>query len=120
MYNMGDLLRRLRIEKGMSQEQLAKKIHKSNSMVSDYENNLKIPPLETLKDLALFFHISLDYLSGIEKREAVMIDELSDSQKALIKQVINEFRGKPAIHKRGLSQEQLNMIRDLIDEFNKI
>ena len=120
MYNMGDLLRKLRIEKGMSQEQLAKKIHKSNSMVSDYENNLKVPPLETLKDLALFFHISLDYLSGIEKREAVMIDGLSDTQKILIKRVIDELRVKPTVHKCGLSQEQLNIIRDLIDEFNKI
>lgn len=120
MYNLGDLLRNLRIEKGLSQEQLAKKIHKSDSMISDYENNYKTPPLETLKDLALFFHVSMDYLTGIEKKESIVIDGLSQTQITLLKREVNEFRDRPIVHNVGLTQTQLEIIKDMIDEFNKI
>ncbi len=120
MYNLGDLLRNLRIEKGLSQEQLAKKIHKSDSMISDYENNYKTPPLETLKDLALFFNVTLDYLTGMEKKETIIVDGLSKSQIALLRKEVNEFRGKSSMYNTGLTQTQLEIIKDLIDEFNKI
>jgi transcriptional regulator with XRE-family HTH domain len=67
MYDFGELLKQLRKEKGYSQEQLAQKINKSKSLISKYENNQKLPTLETLIDLSVLFDVSLDFLAQIPR-----------------------------------------------------
>lgn len=59
-------LKELRIEKGLSLEQVAKGIGVSPIAVSRWENMVRIPNIESLKALALFFNISSDYLLGLE------------------------------------------------------
>lgn len=50
-----DILRSLRIEKGISQEQLAKDINFSLSIVNKWENGKKSPSVEAVKILAKYF-----------------------------------------------------------------
>lgn len=61
-----DILRDLRTEKGLTQEQLAKEINFSLSIVNKWENGKKLPGFEAIIILAKFFNVSSDYLLGLE------------------------------------------------------
>lgn len=57
-------IRSLRNEFGLTQEELGKKIGQTKSNVSKYETGALEPGIDTLKVLAVFFDVSLDYLMG--------------------------------------------------------
>lgn len=57
-------IRDLRRESGLSQKQLARKFNLSQQTISSYENCSREPDNETLKQLAAFFKVSVDYLLG--------------------------------------------------------
>ena len=60
-------LRELRTEKGLSQKQLAEDLHFGLSTISKWENGKKEPSLSSLIVLAKYFHISIDYMVGLEE-----------------------------------------------------
>nr|WP_212116888.1 helix-turn-helix transcriptional regulator [Niallia circulans] len=59
---IGDRLRDLRSKMKLTQEELAEKIGVSRGTYAHYEINKRQPDYETLKKLATFFNVSLDYL----------------------------------------------------------
>lgn len=59
-------LRETRIDRGLSQKQLAEIIKTTNSSISDWENGRSQPDLATIVRLALSFDVSVDYLLGLE------------------------------------------------------
>lgn len=67
---MGDRLRELRLYKNLSQEEVAKQIGITRSAYSHYEINNRQPVYETLKKLAILFHVSLDFIIGGEPVKA--------------------------------------------------
>lgn len=52
----------LREEKHLTQEQMAKKFNLLKSSISMYENNIRFPNIELIKEFAIFFDVSIDYL----------------------------------------------------------
>jgi transcriptional regulator with XRE-family HTH domain len=64
-------LRELRLEKKLSQKKLSEKIKFGQSTVSEWERGLKIPNMNSLKVLADFFNVSIDYLTGTDSRSDV-------------------------------------------------
>ena len=61
-----DRLKMLRIEKKLSQPDLAKLIGVSNGMISFWENGLYEPTATNIINIAKFFNVSTDYLLGLE------------------------------------------------------
>lgn len=59
-----DVILNLRIKKGLSQEELAKKVFVTRQAVSRWENGETIPNVETLKILSKFFDVSINTLLG--------------------------------------------------------
>ncbi len=64
---MGEKLKRLRLEKGLTQKQVAEQIGLSIKGYNFYELNLREPPNDTLKKLCNIFNVSADYLLGLER-----------------------------------------------------
>lgn len=62
-------LRELRKGKGVSQEQLSKDIGVSKSTIGLYETGDTLPDAKTLRDLAVYFGVSADYLLGLSTYE---------------------------------------------------
>ncbi len=62
----GKILKELRLEKGIGQEQLSAEIHVSKGIVSLWENGLREPVMSNLIALADYFNVSIDYLTGRE------------------------------------------------------
>ena len=59
-------LKSLRQELGLTQKQLAEKVNVSKGMISFWENGIHEPTLSNLIRLAILFHVSIDYLAGLE------------------------------------------------------
>lgn len=58
-------LRTLRKATGLSQKEFAAIIHITAGTLSNYENGIYLPPLETAYFIALQLRCSLDYLTGL-------------------------------------------------------
>ena len=58
-------LRELRVEKGLTQKQLAEKLNLNSVTYLHYEKSQREPPLSVLADMAKFFDVSTDYLLGL-------------------------------------------------------
>ena len=59
-------VKHLRITKGVSQSQLADILGTSRTAIANWETGLRIPLLETLCEIAAYFNVSLDYLTGFD------------------------------------------------------
>ena len=53
------------MDKGLSQNELAKKVGVSNQLISFYERGKRNPKIETWQKLADFFDVSIPYLQGL-------------------------------------------------------
>lgn len=59
-------LKLLRLENNITQPKLATAIGVSSGLISLWENGLREPTMSNLIALAKFFHVSIDYLVGLE------------------------------------------------------
>ena len=57
-------LRMLRKQKGITQQDMADKLNTSRSCISNYESGNRQPDNETIKLIADYFDVSIDYLLG--------------------------------------------------------
>lgn len=118
MFDFGLRIRQLRERNRMSQEELGRRVERSKSVISSYENNIKIPPLDVLVEIALVFNVSLDYLVGIDKKEMISASGLSERQKAVIENIVMVFKDKTP-KRQGLSERELDILNVLMQEFSK-
>lgn len=69
-YNFGNLFRTARKSKGISIDEIAKKIHKAPSTIYKYEKNTIIPDFETVINICNALEIRLDELAFREEVES--------------------------------------------------
>ncbi len=67
---MGGVIRRLRTERGWTQEALAEKLHLSPQAVSRWETGASLPDVSQIHQLARLFGVSTDTLYGLDGAEA--------------------------------------------------
>ncbi len=92
MQKFSNRLISLRKERSLTQEDLAKIIHKKRSTVSGYETEGKEPDLETVCFLAKHFGVSTDYLLGYS-------DERNHVEQVFYNDTVNferHFKNMPA------------------------
>lgn len=66
MENLGETIKALRLEKKLTQPQLAKLVGVSSGMISIWENNINEPKATYIKALSQALEISADYLLGLK------------------------------------------------------
>jgi len=66
MLMIGERLRKLRKANNLTQEQVAAYLNVAKSTISQYENNINEPDLETIIRLADWYDVTLDYMMGRE------------------------------------------------------
>nr|WP_248285490.1 helix-turn-helix transcriptional regulator [Staphylococcus lugdunensis] len=62
MINVGQQLKKYRIQQGYSQEVLAEKLYVSRQTISNWENNKSLPDIHNLLMMCSLFNVSLDDL----------------------------------------------------------
>ena len=65
--NIGEIIKSLRIEKGMSQTKLASLLFTSQDTISLWERNKSLPDVKSVIKMASIFNVSTDYILGVEK-----------------------------------------------------
>lgn len=65
MNNFAERLKELREERNLSQNDLAKEVNISVACISIWENNLRVPNIDSIIILCKFFKCSSDYLIGL-------------------------------------------------------
>ena len=65
--NIGDTIRELRLEKGLTQSQLGKEIEVSQKAIDYWERSVNEPKASYIIKLAKYFGVSADYLLGLEQ-----------------------------------------------------
>lgn len=100
MQNFGKRIKELRKSAGMTQQQLAERIWVSKAAISNYELYERSPSPEILIKLARVFHVSTDYLLGIEedKAPALKLNGLTDEDIAVLENVAALLRKKNLSH----------------------
>lgn len=63
---IGPRIKLLRQKRGISQEELGKVLNLSKTTISHYENQTRIPSIETLIDIADYFQVDLNYILGTD------------------------------------------------------
>lgn len=63
---LGERLKELREEQGLTQRQLAERLGLNSVTYLHYEKAQREPPLSVLADMAAFFEVSVDYLLGLK------------------------------------------------------
>ena len=94
MVNMGEKLKSLRIEKKLTQKQVADRIGLAISAVSSYESGTRYPSYDVLVKLARIFHVSTDYLLGMTDKRNIDVTGLNDNEIELVSQLVDMLRNK--------------------------
>lgn len=64
---IGEKIRRLRIQKGMSQARLGEALSVSQDTISLWETGKSLPDIETLVRICAIFDVTSDYLLGLSQ-----------------------------------------------------
>ena len=78
---IGEFLKHLRKEQGLTQEQLAEAFYVSSRTVSRWETGSNMPDLEILIELADFYHVDIREIIDGERKSENMDNETKDTLK---------------------------------------
>lgn len=91
---LSDRLKKLRQEKRLRQDQVAALVGVTKSTVSTWESDVRQPSYQVLIQLANLYHVSTDYLLGRSHDRIVDLSGLTDSEVALIAELVSSMKVK--------------------------
>lgn len=92
--NFGMRLKSLRNSQNLTQQQLANQLGVAKSIVSYYESGDRFPSYDVLVKIAYIFHVTTDYLLGVERSRMLNVSDLSEDDIAVLETVANALRKK--------------------------
>lgn len=101
---IGENIKRLRAQKGVTQEALAEYMHVSTAAVSKWERNESMPDITMVIPLASYFGVSSDFLLGIE------IDRREEEVGA----ILEEYKKLSA---SGEKSKRYNLVKDSVIKY---
>ena len=90
--DFGSKLKELRTQNGLTQKQLADQLGVTKSVVSFYERQERTPSPDILRKLAAVFHVSSDFLLGIDTVKRLDISNLDDDDIQLVSLLVDRLR----------------------------
>ena len=88
---IADKIKRLREASHLTQTELAKKLNITRSSVNAWEMGIYDPSTTYLIELALLFHVSTDFLLGLEQNNTIDISTLSEREAILVYELVDYF-----------------------------
>lgn len=112
-------LKELRLSKGLSQKELAEKLNIGRTTVCEYERGKIVPKQEGLLEIANFFNVSTDYLTGVSNDPITPKHNMSDLSDLLItihQIILDKDNAKVLYEEKELSSKQKLYIGQLIQQ----
>lgn len=88
---IADRIKQLRDQNNMTQAELARKLHITRSAVNSWEMGISVPSTALLMDLANLFHVSTDFLLGMQKTSTIDVSQLNDQEVLLLQRLMAYF-----------------------------
>ncbi|WP_312372722.1 helix-turn-helix domain-containing protein [Lachnoclostridium sp.] len=107
MNGIGERLNILRKERELSLDEISDALKIAKSSLSRYENNQSVPSIEAVKDIAKYFNVSIDYLTGGTDIREVNKSTNVDNE---ITKLIDECKNN------NIPMEKLKMLIELLKE----
>ena len=85
---ISDKIKELREAAGYSQSQLAKKLDVTRSSVNAWEMGLSTPTTQYVVELSRLFHVSTDYILGIEPEISLSLRGYSTEEVRLVQDLL--------------------------------
>ena len=97
MANTGMLsenIKKLREQRNWTQADLAKNLELTRASVNAWEMGISIPSTRYIVELALLFHVSTDFLLGLDSNRTVDATGLTDEDILLVTEIAQHLRVK--------------------------
>ena len=88
---IGDRIKQLREQAGYSQAVLAKKLSVTRSSVNAWESGLSAPTAIYLIELAKLFHVSSDFILGLDTSKQLNLAGLTPEEIQLLYSLLDYF-----------------------------
>lgn len=88
---VSDRIKELREKTGYSQAKLAKRLDVTRSSVNAWEMGLSTPTTQYVVALAKLFHVSTDYLLGLEPELTLSLEKYTQEELSLIFGLLDYF-----------------------------
>ena len=92
MVDFGNKLKTLRTRERMTQAELADKLTVTKSVISAYETGLRMPSYDILIHIARIFHVTTDFLLGLENKREIDMSGLTEEQTAALLELIRTMK----------------------------
>lgn len=80
MTDFGKRLKALRTQKHMTQADLSDRLRVTKSVISAYETGLRMPSYDVLIQISRIFHVTTDYLLGLEPKHELDVSGLTEEE----------------------------------------
>lgn len=89
-----DKMKKIRLEHKLTQKQMAERLHVQKGTVSCYELGDRLPSYDVLIRFSKIFHVSIDYLLGVDQRKTLDVSDLLDEDVTVVNAMIEALRRK--------------------------
>lgn len=80
MSTFGEILKKLRLEKNLTLDELAKIFESTKATLSRYENNKRTPNIEFANKAAKFFNVTTDFILGLSTSKNLDLPRTNENQ----------------------------------------
>ena len=88
---IAERIRALRLQSGMTQAELARRMGITRSGINAWEMGISTPSTQCIVELAELFHVSTDHLLGVSEEQVIHIDGFSEEQRKLLFSLVRYF-----------------------------
>ena len=89
---IAERIKTLRETNNLTQSALAKKLNVTRSSVNAWEMGISVPSTSLIVDIARLFHLSTDYLLGIDSTSSLDLSGLNDREVMLVYELVEYFK----------------------------
>lgn len=94
MIMIADRIKNIREQHQLTQSELARHLGITRAGVNAWEQGTSVPSTQYLTALAEFFHVSTDYILGVDATATVDISGLTDEDKEIVMAIVRHLRHK--------------------------
>lgn len=89
---IAEKIKALRETNNLTQAALARKLNVTRSSVNAWEMGISVPSTSLIVDIAKLFHVSTDYLLGIDKTSSLDLSGLNEREVMLVYELVEYFK----------------------------
>jgi len=94
LFSLAEKVKTLREQLGLTQAEMARRLGLTRSSVNCWEMGLSIPSAGLLIELSKLFHVTTDYLLGVDNGRIIAADDLTEKEIASIINIIQCLRDR--------------------------